>query len=74
MDQETPRPPSQLRTGMVWEGKHDEYGNWREGDVASLALPMQKIKTIDQPRSTAAAAGQLGMFEKNTITDPKEAQ
>jgi TolB-like protein len=28
--------------------------------------PMQKIETIDQPRSEAAAAGQLDMFEKKT--------
>jgi hypothetical protein len=27
---------------------------------------MQKIETIDQPRSEAAAAGQLDMFEKKT--------
>jgi adenine-specific DNA-methyltransferase len=27
---------------------------------------MQKIETIDQPRSEAAAAGQLSMFEKKT--------
>ena len=57
MDQQNPHPPSRLRTEMVWEGKHDEYGNGREGDVAGLALPMQKIRTIDQPRSKAAAAG-----------------
>ena len=34
---------------------------------------MQKIDTVDQPRSKAAAAGQLDMFEKKTINDPKEA-
>ena len=67
-------PPSQLRTKLVWEGKYDEYGNWREGDAGGLALPMQEIETIDQPSSKAAAAGQLGMFEKKTITDPKDVQ
>ena len=66
--------PRQLRTELVWEGKYNEYGNWRAGDVAGLALPMQKIETIDQPRSKVAAAGQLDMFEQKTITDPKEAQ
>ena len=59
---------------MGREGKYDEYGNWREGDVAGLALPVQKIETIDQPRSKAAVVGQFDMFEKKTITDPKEAQ
>lgn len=61
-----PHPLSQLRTELVWEGKYDEYGNRREVDVAGYALPMQKIETIDQPRSEAAAAGQLDMFEKQT--------
>ena len=61
-----PHPLSRLRTQLVWEGKYDEYGNRREVDVAGLALPMQKIETIDQPRSEAAAAGQLAMFEKKT--------
>jgi adenine-specific DNA-methyltransferase len=61
-----PHPLSQLRAELVWEGKYDEYGNRREVDVASLSMPMQKIETIDQPRSEAAAAGQLSMFEKKT--------
>ena len=61
-----PHPLSQLRTELVWEGKYDEYGNRREVDVAALSMPMQKIETIDQPRSEAAAAGQLDIFEKNT--------
>ena len=46
-----PHPLSQLRTELVWEGKYDECGNRREVDVACLALPMQKIETIDQPWS-----------------------
>jgi adenine-specific DNA-methyltransferase len=61
-----PHPLSQLRTELVWEGKYDEYGNRREIDVAGLSMPMQKIETIDQPRSEAAAKGQLAMFEKQT--------
>ena len=61
-----PHPLSQLRTELVWEGKYDEYGNRREIDVAGLSMPMQKIETIDQPRSEAAAAGQLDIFEKKT--------
>jgi adenine-specific DNA-methyltransferase len=61
-----PHPLSQLRTELVWEGKYDEYGNRREIDIAGVSMPMQKIETIDQPRSEAAAAGQLDMFEKKT--------
>jgi adenine-specific DNA-methyltransferase len=61
-----PHPLSQLRTELVWEGKYDEYGNRREIDIAGLSMPMQKIETIDQPRSEAAAAGQLDMFNKQT--------
>ncbi|MFH0982210.1 MAG: site-specific DNA-methyltransferase [Planctomycetota bacterium] len=32
--------------------------------MAGLAMPLQKIETVDQPRSEAAAAGQLDLFEK----------
>ncbi len=61
-----PHPLSQMRTELVWEGKYDEYGNRREVDVAGLSMPLQKIETIDQPRSEADAAGQLDMFEKQS--------
>lgn len=61
-----PHPLSRLRTELVWEGKYDEYGNRREVDVAGLAMPMQRIETIDQPRSEAAARGQLDLFQKKT--------
>jgi len=30
-----------MRTGLVWEGKYDEYGNRREIDMAGLAMPLQ---------------------------------
>ena len=60
----SPHPLSTMRTELVWEGKYDEYGNRREVDIAGLAMPMQRIETIDQPRSEAAAAGQLALFEK----------
>jgi len=59
-------PLSQLRTELVWEGKYDEYGNRREVDIADFGLPMQKIETIDEPRSEAAAAGQLDIFDNET--------
>src|SRR6185369_6279450 len=55
-----------MRTELVWEGKYDEWGNRREVDIAGCAMPMQRIETIDQPRSEAAAAGQLAMFDKKT--------
>jgi hypothetical protein len=58
---DNPHPLSTRRTELVWEGKYDEYGNRREVDVAGCALPMQRIETIDEPRSEAAAAGQLGL-------------
>lgn len=63
---ENPHPLSTMRTELVWEGKYDEYGNRREVDVAGAAMPMQKIEMIDQPRSEAAARGQLSMFEQKT--------
>lgn len=61
-----PHPLSQLRTELIWEGKYDEYGDRREVDSTGYSMPMQKIETIDQPRSEAAAAGQLDIFEKKT--------
>ena len=61
-----PHPLSTMSTELVWEGKYDEYGNRREVDVAGSAFPMQRIETIDQPRSEAAATGQLAMFEKKS--------
>jgi adenine-specific DNA-methyltransferase len=66
--QHNPHPLSTMRTELVWEGKYDEYGNRREVDIAGLAMPLQKIETIDQPRAEAAEAGdqQLLDFEKTS--------
>ncbi len=61
-----PHPLSQLKTELVWEGKYDEYGRRREVDVAACAMPMQKIETIDQPRSEAVAQGELALFERQS--------
>jgi adenine-specific DNA-methyltransferase len=63
-----PHPLSVMKTELVWEGKYDEYGNRREVDIAGCAMPLQKIETIDQPRSEAAAKGQrsLDYYEKKT--------
>jgi adenine specific DNA methylase Mod len=54
-----PHPLSTLRTELVWEGKYDEFGNRREVYSGSLALPLQRIETIDEPRSQAEAQGKL---------------
>ena len=52
----TPHPFSQMHTQLVWEGKYDEFGNRREIDLSRSILPLQKIETIDEPRSRAEAA------------------
>ena len=63
---DNPHPLSTMRTELVWEGKYDEYGRRRTVDAASLAMPLQHIERIDQPRDAAAADGQLELFEQNT--------
>jgi adenine-specific DNA-methyltransferase len=63
---DNPHPLSQLTTQLVWEGKYDEYGRRREVDIAGAALPLQKIETIDEPRSRAEAVGdQRALFALN---------
>ncbi|UPJ49640.1 site-specific DNA-methyltransferase [Bradyrhizobium sp. 200] len=54
-----PHPLSTMRTELVWEGKYDEFGSRREVDAARLSMPLQKIETIDEPRSRAAGQGEL---------------
>jgi hypothetical protein len=54
-----PHPLSTMRTELVWEGKYDEFGNRREVNAAGLAMPIQKIETIDEPKSRALAQGSL---------------
>ena len=61
---DNPHPFSKMKTELIWEGKYDEYGNRRAVDVAGNAMPLQKIETVDQPRSEAAASGQIEIFEK----------
>ena len=60
-----PHPLSTMRTELVWEGKYDEFGNRREVNVGGLAMPLQKIETIDEPRSRAEA--------QRTLFDEKKA-
>ena len=54
-----PHPLSQMRAELVWDGKYDEYGNRRTLDVAGLALPLQRIETIDEPQSRTQAQGTI---------------
>ena len=48
-----------MRTELIWEGKYDEFGNRRQVDIAGAAMPLQKIETIDEPRSRAEVQGLL---------------
>jgi adenine-specific DNA-methyltransferase len=54
-----PHPLSCMKTELVWEGKYDEFGSRRELAVAAAAMPLQKIETIDEPRSRAEEQGSL---------------
>lgn len=64
-----PHPFSTIRTELIWEGKYDEYGNRREVDIAGSAFPLQKIETVDEPRSRAEGQGLLFEPEKNHRDD-----
>ncbi|MEA3486850.1 MAG: site-specific DNA-methyltransferase [Thermodesulfobacteriota bacterium] len=61
---DNPHPFSKMKTELIWEGKYDEYGNRRAVDIAGSVMPLQKIETVDQPRSEAVASGQFELFEK----------
>ena len=63
---DNPHPLSQMRTELVWDGKYNEYGRRRSVDVAGAAMPMQKIETVDMPRSEALASGQTTLGELHT--------
>ena len=63
---DNPHPLSRMKTELVWEGKYDEYGQRRTVDVAGAACPMQKIETVDMPRSEAMASGQTTLGELST--------
>ncbi|MFZ3070124.1 MAG: hypothetical protein WA110_03260, partial [Anaerolineaceae bacterium] len=56
---DNPHPFSKIRTELIWEGKYDEYGNRREVNIAGAAMPLQKIETVDEPRSRALVQGNL---------------
>jgi adenine-specific DNA-methyltransferase len=61
---DNPHPLSTRRTELIWEGKYDEYGNRRDVDIVGCSMPMQRIETVDEPRSAAAAKGNLELFDK----------
>jgi adenine-specific DNA-methyltransferase len=58
-----PHPLANLQAELIWEGKYDEYGSRRRVDVADLAMPMQRIETIDEPRARVEAQG--GLFDSH---------
>jgi len=64
-----PHPFSTIHTELIWEGKYDEYGNRREVDIAGAALPLQKIETVDEPRSRAEVQGLLFEPQKSHRDD-----
>jgi len=49
------RPFSQMKTESIREGMYDEYGDRWTVDIAGCAMPLQKIETIGEPASRAAA-------------------
>ncbi len=66
---DNPHPFSQIRTELIWEGKYDEYGNRREVDIAGASMPLQKIETVDEPRSRAEVQGLLFEPQKSHRDD-----
>ena len=66
---DNPHPFSTIRTELIWEGKYDEYGNRREVDIAGSAFPLQKIETVDEPRSRAEVQGLLFEPQKSHRDD-----
>ena len=63
---DNPHPLFGRKTELVWDGKYDEYGARRPVDIAGSAMPMQKIETVDMPRSEALAGGQTTLGELKT--------
>jgi adenine-specific DNA-methyltransferase len=64
---DNPYPLSQMRTELVWDGKHIEYGRRRSvGRRPEQPCPGQKIEIVDMPRSEALASGQTTLGELQT--------
>lgn len=51
---DNPHPLSQMRAEFIWDGKYDEIGH-RRSPIFPVTLPLQRIETIDEPRSRAEA-------------------
>lgn len=64
-----PHPLSRMRTELIWEGKYDDFGNRREVNISGLSMPLQRIETIDEPRSRAHAQGLLFDDQKSHRDD-----
>ena len=62
---DNPHPFSQMKTGLIWEEKYDEYGNRRTVDIAVCAMPLQKIETIGYPSSLAQVQDSLFDLDKS---------
>ena len=65
---DNPHPLSTMRTELIWEGKYDEFGNRRQVDIAGAAMPLQKIETIDEPRSVQSRKGGSLKSRRRTAT------
>jgi len=63
---DNPHPLFNRKTGLVWDGKYDEYGRRREVDIAGCAMPLQKIEMIDEPLSRASAEWTMELFAKES--------
>ncbi|MGB4595426.1 MAG: site-specific DNA-methyltransferase [Anaerolineaceae bacterium] len=66
---DNPHPFSKIRTELIWEGKYDEYGNRREVDIAGASMPLQRIETVDEPRSREEVQGLLFDPQKSHVDD-----
>ena len=67
---ENPHPLFGRKTELVWDGKYDEYGARSLVDFAGSAMPMQKIETVDKPRSEAFAGSPVNSFALVYYTQP----
>lgn len=59
-----PHPLSQVRGEFIWDGKYDEWGNRRDPGLEALAMPLQVVETVDEPRARLEAQGNLFDIEQ----------
>ena len=64
-----PHPLSKKKAEFVWEGKYDVYGERYQPNRASLAMPLQHVESIDEPRQRLETPRQQGetapMFDES---------